>query len=525
MQKITVLDTTLRDGAQAEGISFSLEDKLSIISALDALGVDLIEAGNPAANPKDAALFARLRDGAPPKRARIVAFGATRRAGMACADDPGLQALCDCGVRAASIFGKSWDFHAAQVLRVSLDENLAMIGESIAFLASRGLTVYFDAEHFFDGYAANPRYALATLQAAKAAGAAAVILCDTNGGSLPTAVAQITAQVAAEMGGLPVGIHAHNDGGMAAANTLLAVEAGATHVQGTINGLGERCGNANLCTVLPGLRFKMGLDCLMQDAFSALSDTARYISEMCNVALDERSPYVGYSAFAHKGGMHIDGVLKNRASFEHMDPALVGNQRRLLLSEMSGRATLLTRLAAIAPDLAPDAPQVAELIAALKQKEAQGYRYEDAEGSFSLLALELLGRRPRFFEVGDFHVITQQPWNGQSAQAYIKVTVEGRQEITAAEGDGPVAALDGALRKALCVFYPQLARMRLVDFKVRVLDSLGTCSTTRVQMTSTDGQRVWGTVGVSPNIIEASWRALTDAIDFFLACREEEQPH
>ena len=514
---ITVLDTTLRDGAQAEGISFSVEDKLKIARALDALGVDLIEAGNPGANPKDAALFARMAQEPPLRHARWAAFGATRRSGVRCADDPGMQVLAACGAPVVTLFGKSWDFHATQVLRTTLAENLAMIEESVAYLTARGMEVFFDAEHFFDGYRANPAYALDTLRVACRAGAAGVVLCDTNGGSLPGDVADATAAVVSALPGVPVGIHAHNDGGMAVANTLMAVQAGATHVQGTMNGLGERCGNANLCAVLPGLRFKLGRACLQPDAFARLTDTARFVSEVANVALDERSPYVGNSAFAHKGGMHVDGVLKARASFEHMDPLLVGNRRRVLLSEMSGRAALMNRLAAVAPDLTPDAPQVAALIDALKQREAQGFRYEDAEGSFALLVLDTLGRRPRFFDVHDFRVMSERPWHQLSAQATIKISVDGREELTAAEGDGPVNALDCALRKALAVFYPQLSRMRLTDFKVRVLDGQGTGSVTRVQMTSTDGTQVWGTVGVSANIIEASWNALVDAIDYWLA--------
>lgn len=518
MSKIEILDTTLRDGAQAEGISFSLEDKLKIIHALDGLGIDLIEAGNPAANPKDAALFARLRETPGLLRhARLTAFGATRRSGIACESDPGLTALLECGARVITLFGKSSDFHVTQVLRTTLADNLEMIEDSIAYLVAHGLSVYFDAEHFFDGYRANPVYALDTLRAARRAGATCVALCDTNGGSLPMFILEATRAAVQAMEGGCVGIHTHNDSGMAIANTLLAVEAGATHVQGTINGLGERCGNANLCTVLPNLHFKMQRDCLTPQAFLTLADTARYISEVANVALDERSPYVGNSAFAHKGGMHVDGVRKASASFEHLDPALVGNHRRVLLSEVSGRAALLARLDALMPGFVPDKQQTAALVEALKQREAEGYRYEDAEGSFALLVLDTFGTRQRFFEVRDFRVIADRPWNERSAQATIKVAVEGREEITAAEGDGPVNALDCALRKALGVFYPEIVRMRLTDFKVRVLDSQGTGSTTRVQMTSTDGQRVWGTVGVSTNIIEASWRALTDAIDYWLA--------
>ncbi len=517
--RIEILDTTLRDGAQAEGISFSLEDKLKIMVALDALHIDLIEAGNPAANPKDAALFARLKEHPPSLRhARLAAFGATRRMGISCSEDPGLAALCACGAGVVTLFGKSSDFHVRQVLRTTPEENLAMIGESIAYLTARGITVYFDAEHFFDGYRQAPAYALETLRAARQAGAVGVVLCDTNGGTLPMDIMAGTRAAVEALGdGCAVGIHAHNDSGMAVANTLLAVQAGATHVQGTLNGLGERCGNANLCAVLPGLLLKLRRQCLAPGVLETLSDTARFVSEVANVTLDERSPYVGDSAFAHKGGMHVDGVRKASASFEHIDPASVGNRRRVLLSEVSGRAALLHRLDALMPHMTHDPAQIGTLLEALKQREAEGYRYEDAEGSFALLVLEAYGMRKRHFEVRDFRVVADQPWNARSTQATIKILVDGQEELTAAEGDGPVNALDCALRKALRVFYPHITRMRLTDFKVRVLDAQGTGSTTRVQMTSTDGQRVWGTVGVSTNIIDASWQALVDAIDYWLS--------
>ena len=525
--RIEVLDTTLRDGAQAEGISFSLEDKLKILRALDELGVDFIEAGNPVANPKDAALFARLREEAPPHNARLAAFGATRRGNTRCQDDAGLAAIAASGAPVATLFGKSSAFHVDRVLQVSRAENLAMIEESIAYLVARGMAVHFEAEHFFDGCREDPAYALETLRAAARAGAAGVALCDTNGGGLPWQIAEGTAAAVDALGGkkgVGVGIHAHNDGGLAVANTLEAVRAGATHIQGTVNGLGERCGNANLCAALPCLHFKMGLDVLRPGSFARLSDTARYVSEVANVALDERSPYVGDSAFAHKGGMHVDGVRKVSASFEHIDPELVGNRRRVLLSEMSGRAVLMERIAPLVPGLTAASPEVASLVDALKRREAEGYSYEDAEGSFALLTLDTFGRRERFFEALDFRVTADLPGRPESArpaQATVKLAVGGSEEITAAEGDGPVNAMDSALRKALGVFFPDIVRMRLTDYKVRVLDNRGTGSATRVQMTSTDGRRVWGTTGVSTNIIDASWRALVDAIDYWLTfCRE-----
>jgi 2-isopropylmalate synthase len=512
MRTIAILDTTLRDGAQAEGVHFTLEDKVKIARRLDALGIPLIEGGNPAGNPKDRALFEN-----PPvlAQAKLAAFGATRRAHLRPEEDPALVALVAAKTDTVVLFGKAWDFHAREILKVSLEENLAMIGDSIAHLVRHGKAVHFDAEHFFDGWKGNPAYALETLRTAERAGAASVTLCDTNGGLLPWAVPPAMRAVLAVVK-VPVGIHCHNDAGMAVASTLMAVEAGAALVHGTFCGIGERCGNADLCSILPALERKMGCACLPEGRLAGLTGTARLIAEVANLPVARTTPYVGYSAFAHKGGMHVDGVRKDSRSFEHMDPAEVGNARRLLVSDQAGRAALLGKLMDIAPDLTREDPRLLEIVELFKRREREGYVFEDAEGSLRLLALRALGRATRHFEALDFRVFCQQPWENASAQAYIKVSVEGQEEITAAEGDGPVNALDKALRKALSVFYPQLREIRLVDFKVRVIDSGGTASTVRVQIESTDGRQIWGTVGVSVNILEACWLALVDAIEYKL---------
>lgn len=512
MRTIRILDTTLRDGAQGEGVSFSLEDKHKIALALDRLGVAFVEGGNPASNPKDQAFF---RD--PPKltHARLAAFGATRRGDLAAEEDPGLNALVEAKAEVVVLFGKAWDFHVTDVLRVSLEQNLAMIADSIGYLLARGKSVHFDAEHFFDGYKNHPAYALETLRVAEQAGASSLNLCDTNGGCMPWEIEPIV-RAAMAQARVPIGIHCHNDTGMAAACSLLGVKAGASLVHGTVGGIGERCGNADLCSLLPALEGRMDCRCLPEGRLALLTGTARYVAEVANLSLPGSLPYVGHSAFAHKGGMHVDGVRKDSRSFEHLDPERVGNARRLLVSDQAGRAALLEKLIAIAPDLTREDPKLTEIVDKLKQREHLGYVFEGAEGSFRLLALKLLGRSERFFDVLDFRVFCEQPWEHGSAQAYIKVAVNGQEEITAAEGDGPVNALDKALRKALTVFYPALREIRLIDFKVRVLDSGGTASTVRVTIESTDGRQVWGTVGVSVNIIEACWQALVDSIVYKL---------
>lgn len=519
MPYLEVLDTTLRDGAQGEGISFSLDDKIKIAQALDSLGIPFIEGGNPAANPKDELFFAAYQKAPFLSNAKLCAFGSTIRAGAVPDTDTGLQALLASGAQVISLFGKCSMLHVSQVLRCSPDENLRMIEESVGFLTQAGRQVFFDGEHFFDGFKHDEAYALACLHAAAKGGAVRLVLCDTNGGSLPELITRAVKSVC-DTFKVPVGIHCHNDCGLAVANTVLGVQAGATHVQGTIGGIGERCGNANLCTLMPLLQLKMDIPCIPEAKMQTITSTARYIAEIMNMSPAEQAPFVGHTAFAHKGGMHIDGVMKNNATFEHFSPEAVGNHRRFLLSEQTGRTGILARLAPIAPDVERDSPEMQLLINKLKEKEFRGYAYENADASFALLALDILGRRNRFFEVKDFHVLSGLPKNAQdrnnSAQAYIKIAVNGQEEINAAEGDGPVNALDNALRKALAVFYPCIEKMRLKDFKVRVLDSGGTASTVRVSIESTDGKRLWSTVGVSSNIIQACMKALTDSINFLL---------
>lgn len=516
MTKIHAYDSTLRDGAQAQGISYSVEDKIKIIEALDQLGVSYIEAGNPGSNPKDMEFFARLGE-LKLKNAKIIAFGSTRKVGIAAADDNNLQSLLKAGTDAICIFGKAWDYQVTDILRTTLDENLRMIGDTIRFLKQKNKEVVFDAEHFFDGYKANPQYALQTLTAAAEAGADCVCLCDTNGGSFPNEIFEITKIVAGRVKAA-IGIHCHNDGEMAVANSVMAVQAGATQVQGTINGIGERCGNANLCSILPNLQLKLGFDCFPQAHMAQLTSVARFVSEIANITHNEKAPYVGNDAFTHKGGMHIDAVNKNPISYEHVNPETIGNSRRILMSEVAGRSTLLAKINEIDPMLTKDSPLTQQIVDRLKELEHEGYQFETAESSFELVVRKILGKYTPFFELKDYKVIVNEPAiNGVNSSAVIKIRVGDQEEITAAEGDGPVNALDNAVRKALERFYPAIREIKLTDYKVRVLDSdKASAAKVRVLIESTDHREIWTTIGVSTDIIDASWHALVDAIEYKL---------
>ncbi|WP_139376028.1 citramalate synthase [Clostridium oryzae] len=515
-KRVFVYDTTLRDGAQAEGISFTLHDKIKICTLLDEFGVDYIEAGNPTSNPKDIEFFNTFKS-SKLKNAKLVAFGSTRKPMGKVKNDSGVNALINSGAPVAAIFGKSWDMHVTEILRTTLDENLNMIMDTIAYLKAANLEVVFDAEHFFDGYKRNPEYAVKTIVTAEKAGADWIVLCDTNGGTLPLEIADIV-EKAKEAVNTPLGIHCHNDSGVAEANTVLGVQKGAKMFQGTFNGYGERCGNANITTLVPTLELKTDFKLKCSKNLTDISSVSRYVSEIANMAHNQKAPYVGNSAFAHKGGMHIDAVLKDPESFEHISPELVGNNRRILMSEVSGKSTVVKKIQRIAPWVTKDSKEAQGIIDKIKQLEYEGYQFEGADSSFELMVRRMLNMNQKFFDVKDFRVHCENKWDEEnSAYAIIKVEVDGREELAAAEGDGPVNAMDGALRKALKVFYPQLNDIRLTDYKVRVLDTAeATASKVRVHIETASKNKVWGTVGVSTNIIEASWEALVDSIEYFL---------
>lgn len=522
-EKIILFESSLRDGAQARGITFSLPDKLKMVALLDELGMDYIEAGNPASNPKERTFFeaaAELRL----KNSRLTAFGATCRKQTRPGDDPAVLALLSAGTPAVAIFGKAWDLHVTHVLGATLDENLQMIRDTVAFFRERGREVIFDAEHFFDGYRCNREYALAALEAAADGGAACLALCDTNGGALPWDVEAAVADVCG-CTTVTVGIHAHNDSELAVANTLTAVRAGARHVQGTLLGFGERCGNARLTSVIPNLELKMGLTAVGAERLSTLSDRALEAADVANRALDDKLPYVGRDAFAHKGGMHIDGVSKLPRSFEHVDPAQVGNSRGFMLSEVAGRSALSLKLQAQFQQLSRDSEATRALIEKLKELENEGYSYEGAESSFELVVRKHLGLYRPSFELTHYKVMDEP--NGMpgslGAYAVVKVDVQGEQRMAAADGNGPVNALDKALREALSNYFPELSRVSLVDYKVRVLDTReATAARVRVVIQSTDGRSTWSTLGVSSDVIEASLHALIDSIEYKLLSSESE---
>ncbi|AUX22964.1 transferase [Sorangium cellulosum] len=521
--RVDIYDTTLRDGTQREGISLACEDKLQIARHLDAFGLTFIEGGWPGSNPKDAQFFERARD-IEWKHAKIVAFGSTRRASLAPEDDPGLRALLAAGTSVCTIFGKSSTQHVTAVLRTTLDENLRMIEETIAFLRAHGRRVIYDAEHFFDGFALDRAYAAETLRAAARGGAEVLTLCDTNGGSMPWQIAAVVAEMKAALGH-PLGIHAHNDSECAVANSIAAVRAGARHVQGTINGYGERCGNANLCAIIPNIELKLGMRALPDGGLRGLTELAHYVAEVANLAPDDHMAYVGRSAFAHKGGVHVAAMRREPASYQHIDPALVGNSMRTVVSELSGRGNLLSKAEEFGLEV-PTGAEV-EVLEQIKEREARGSSFEAAEASVALLLRRSApGYKPPF-RLLDFKVIAgQREGSGAFAEAMIKIAVGDEVVITAAEGAGPVNALDGALRKALAPVYPAVRDIQLVDYKVRILDGRdGTSATTRVLIDSRDAHRQWSTVGASTNIIDASWHALADGIEYGLtfAAREPEQ--
>lgn len=520
---ITWYDTTLRDGTQGEGIELTVLDKLRITTLLDDFGLHVIEGGWPGSNPKDAEYFERVRT-LPLKHARIAAFGSTCRVNLAPERDTNLRALLEAETPVVTIFGKSWTRHVERVLRTDRETNLRIVEQSVAYLHRHDREVIFDAEHFFDGYAADPAYALAVLQAAVAGGAATVVLCDTNGGKLPW---EITAAVGAVKAAVatPVGIHTHNDSGCAVANTLAAVHAGATHVQGTINGWGERCGNADLCAVLPNVELKLGLQTLPADSLSRLTELARIVSEIGNLAPQTNAPYVGRSAFAHKAGVHASAVRRDHSAYEHVAPEAVGGTRRVLVSELAGRSNLHTKAAEFGLRAADEA-SASELLAQIKELESRGFAFEAAEASVELMMRRGEPNYRPFFELVDFMVVVEhRAGRGHLAEANIKIRVGEQMFHTAADGVGPVGALDSALRKALGDVYPQLHDFRLADYKVRILDGQNaTAALTRVLIDTSDGTRTWTTVGASRNIIEASWLALHDSIEFGLWHRDVAVP-
>lgn len=517
MNKVEIFDSTLRDGSQAEGISFSVSDKIKLVNLLDEMHVDYIEAGNPGSNVKDILLFDELKK-INLKNSKLVAFGSTRRHNTKSEEDVNLKALVDCGVDTICIFGKSWDFHVTDIIHTTLEANLEMIRDTISYLTNQNKEVFFDAEHFFDGYKENKEYAIKTLDAAIEGGATKLVLCETRGGALPSEIKSITDEIVKRYPNLTIGIHAHNDGGVAVASSLLAYEAGARHIQGTMLGFGERCGNANLVETVCNLKFKMGVDCLEDSVFENLTTIAHEISEISNVRISKSSPFIGRSAFAHKGGMHIDGVKKNPISFEHMEPTLIGNRRRLLTSEVAGKALLIEKIKKHYPNFNPKDKRVYDLVNKLKELEACGYQFEGAEASFDLLIKRCLESKKSYFELSHYQTIGKEYNEVEPHAAMIKVEVAGESAITAAEGAGPVNALDKALRKVLDPFYPILKDVYLSDYKVRVLDSLdqATASVVRVLIESTDGKKTWNTVGVDHDIIAASWQALSDSIAWYL---------
>jgi len=516
---VFIYDTTLRDGSQGEGVAFSKADKLRIVEELDGFGISYIEGGWPGSNPRDMEFFEAVK-GYEFKNAKLAAFGSTRRASLKVEDDDNIQKLLQSGAPVVTIFGKSWLLHVEEVLRITAEQNLEIVADSCAYLKKHDREVIFDAEHFFDGYKNNSGYALNVLKSAADNGATTVVLCDTNGGSLPSEVANICSIVREAMPEhVTVGVHCHNDSELAVANSLSAVESGARHIQGTINGFGERCGNANLCSIIPGLEVKMGFKAVGNGKLSELRKVSLFVDEHANIVHNKRLAYVGDSAFAHKGGMHVNAVGKNPITFEHMTPETVGNRRRILISDLSGRSNIAMKLNELPLKTKVADEDLKKILDELKVKENLGYEYEAADASFSLLVKKVTNVHSPFFELDGYRVAVGKRNHSDKplSEATVKVIVNGEREITAAEGDGPVNALDRALRKALTRFYPEIADVRLKDFKVRIMDGNGgTASKTRVLIESGDSKGSWGTVGVSENIIEASWEALVDSVEYVL---------
>ncbi|HID98030.1 MAG TPA: citramalate synthase [Thermodesulfobacteriaceae bacterium] len=524
-KKIEIYDTTLRDGTQAEDFNLSVEDKVRIAQKLDRLGIDFIEGGWPGANPKDKQFFKEIKNYSLP-HSRITAFGSTHMAKHPAHEDPNLNALVEAGTPVITIFGKTWDIHVKDALRISLERNLELIEDSLAWLRSRTDTLFYDAEHFFDGFKANRDYAIATLKRAVKGGAECLVLCDTNGGTMPHEISEMVKAVSRSLGdNICLGIHCHNDAEVAVGNTLLAVGAGVSHVQGTMNGFGERCGNANLCSIIPGLVLKMGYDCSPAEHLHELVSASRFVCEIANLAPNKYQPYVGASAFAHKGGIHVSAVQRNPETYEHIKPELVGNIQRILVSDLSGKSNILAKAKQFGLDLDSTDPVVMDIVAQLKELEAQGFQFEGAEASFELLMRKATGTMRKYFELLGFRVSDQKNREDEptQAEATVMVRVGGQVEHTAAVGNGPVNALDNAIRKALEKFYPQLREMTLQDYKVRVLaGSPGTEAMVRVLIESRDKHDKWGTVGASFDIIEASWQALVDSIRYKLLKSEKE---
>lgn len=517
-KEIKILDSTLRDGAQSESISFTVNDKLRLITILDNFGVSYIEAGNPSSNPTDKELFKRART-IKLRNARLCAFGSTARKDTPPERDANIRALLAADTPCVSIFGKAWKLHTTEILKISPEENLRTIAKTIGFLKAAGREVIFDAEHFFDGYSDDSAYAAEVLKTALQNGADLICLCDTNGGMLPSCIYSVVSEISHLFPEAKIGIHCHNDTGCAVANTMMALDAGAVMVQGTFNGFGERCGNANLSTIIPNIQLKTPYHC--PGNLDTLYTACRQIAEIQNVSVPPNKPYIGSSAFAHKGGMHTDGVLKLPRSYEHADPEAVGNKRRFLMSEVSGRSTVLAKLRQYAPDITKDSLEVSKILETVKEMEHRGYQFEAADASFELLAKKVLGIFKKHFSLTFYKVTDEFPYpaGGMQSCATTCIEAEGQTEITAAVGNGPVNALDLALRKAISVFYPDIRRMHLSDYRVRVIDdSENTSALIRVLAESTDGNNVWTTTGVSHDVIEASITAIADSIEYFLNC-------